>query len=1693
MRKTLFSTSNNFAIAILLLAAIVLPGFAKAQCGLNAFSSGAAVTPSTAWQSLTNVGSGTYVDFNITSGNIYSFRYTSGTASGSGYAWDMTLSTTSTAISYNNSLTPVRDPWTGGEFCPRTSRPGSLDWYSTAGGTVRVNTNTWDGTNCQGWVSGQGSATLEYKVCNPAADPGSGTNTWNVEAFATTDLGIPVPNARYGYYVDNNLNFITANSWSAFSNPSTAPGWTGCEVPNDNFTVRARRTGFPCGIYRMVLDSADDKFSLALNGNTLYTTNSVANNVTIGNPAGYVLGPNDNIDIRLVGQCSSDKAYVRFVPVATPPVTGGTIGGVPNNSYICEGVVPGTFTNVTSAGGGTTTFVNGGTITYDWEASINGGPFTSLGISTPTYSPTSPVPSGSVFTVRRRATDRCGNTTVSNSITINGISAPNGTMTPSNQTVCPGTFAVITLHFNSGIGPFNVSYSDGVSTYSRNNRVDGDTIHVIPINASTIYTYTYMYDVNTTCQRSSNFTSGAQVQTVPAINVANVVVGNVGCNGASDGTITINATGGQAPLSYSIDGGGTYQPSNSFTGLAANSYIVNVRDNFGCSQAYGNNPVVVGQPTDVTHTTTTTDASCANVFDGTITVTAAGGTPPYSYSLNYGPTQPGNIFGNVGAGTYVVGVYDSHGCVDTSSATISNSYVVSLSVDTQTDVSCYAGADGSLTVHLNGGLAPYSYSINGVTYQPTPTFTGLTAGNYIVSGRDARGCTEFANVTIAQPAAVSISIDSVSNIACYGGNSGGIYITVRGGTPGYTYNWSNSVNTEDNIGIPAGVYNVTVIDSKGCISSAGATITQPLELFVNVAQYNSPLCNADSTGAIDITANGGVPPYNYSWNNGATTEDINHLAAGTYTATVTDANGCQKTITQVLTDPTALVSSVVGTDVTCNGANDGVADLTVSGGTTPYYFQWSTFQTSEDITGLDGGLYYVITNDANGCQIRDSALINEPAPLLLSTVVTNITCFNSNDGAIDLTVTGGTTPYTYAWSNGATTEDLSNLGGGTYAVTVTDAHGCTAATSVLLVNPSAINTSFVVKTPLCYSDTNGFIDLIPSGGTAPYTYAWSNGDVNEDLNNIPAGVYHITITDAKGCTKVDSTEVTQPEPLVTSGVIKNVTCFGYQDGAVDITAYGGTLPYYFHWSSGESTEDIFNKAGGNYIVTVTDANGCNASTLYPILEPTQLTATAVGTNSTCYNSNNAHVAVIPGGGTTPYEYLWNNFVTDSAQYGIGAGRYVVLVTDSNGCHVYDSIEVTQPAQIGVTGTVTNAGCFAAATGGVDITVTGGNAPYTYVWTGGSTNEDLTNVAAGTYTVTVTDAGGCTVTATYVITQPQGIFSTVSVGNPICPGATNGYITVDVTGGAIPYTYSWNTTPVQTGNNAFNLGAGNYNVTITDGNNCTAVASGTLTDPTPIVVTANGTDAKCYNTPSGTVVATATGGTPPYVYELNGVIQLSDSFVGLTPGQYVIAVRDANGCQGTDVFTIASPSQITVDLTTPQSVILDGMTTQLLADAVSSSPVVNYFWGPASEVFDFSNCGDSTNCYNPYVTPHFTTTYTVTVMNQDSCFASDTVSIIVEIEPKLFVPSAFTPNGDGLNDFFEFDVLGATTVDIQIFDRWGALLYNNPAQPNGITGTNGWDGKKDGTLVPFDTYVYQMKVTYYDGKIKDIAGTVTIMK
>ncbi len=931
----------------------------------------------------------------------------------------------------------------------------------------------------------------------------------------------------------------------------------------------------------------------------------------------------------------------------------------------------------------------------------------------------------------------------------------------------------------------------------------------------------------------------------------------------------------------------------------------------------------------------------------------------------------------------------------------------------------------------------------------------------------------------------------VTQVLCNGAATGAIDLTVTGGTGLYDYNWSNLSNSEDLINVVAGTYTVTVKDANNCTATATATITQPAALVLT-GVVTDVHCFGGNDGEVNTTVVGGVLPHVFAWSNGDVTEDIQNLTAGTYTLTVTDANACTVTASYTIAEPTDIISSIMATNVLCHGASDGSADLTVSGGVTPYTFFWSNFLISEDINGISGGVYYVVITDANGCTQRDSVIIAEPDPLVISTAITQISCFNANNGAIDLTVTGGTLPYSYAWNHGPTTEDVSGLAGATYVVTVTDDHNCTATTSVLIINPSNISTNVVTHDPLCFGDTNGSIDLIATGGTPNYTFAWNTGATTEDVSNLGAGVYSITITDANGCILVDSFELTEPGPLFTSGFVDNVTCFGLHNGFIDITAYGGTLPYTYLWSTQQSTEDIGQLAGGTYFVTVTDFHACSVVSLYIVKEPLELTLDVTGTNATCFGSKTGTLTSLPAGGSKPYEYLWDDFNADSLRSNVGAGHYVLLLTDSNGCHTLDSFDIGEPTEIAITGVVTNANCFGAATGSVDVTVSGGTPSYGYVWSNTQVTEDLSNAAAGSYTVTVMDNNQCEKTADFTIGQPQEINLTLLMDKPTCSGAKNGSVSVVAIQGVTPYTYAWNTTPTQTTATASDLFSGSYTVTVTDANGCTSAATDSLIGPIPIIVTTVATASKCFNTATGIVETTVTGGLPPYVYQLNGTTQDTNVYVGLAPGHYVILVTDANSCQGTSAFDILSPSEMTLSLTVTEQLILTGMQTQLIATATSTVPIIAYIWTPDS-LIDYSLCGDPDMCSTPYALPRTSTLFTVTVMNEDSCTITDTITIYVSNELSAFIPTAFTPNGDGMNDRFEFDVLGATNLDVVVFNRWGQQVYVNAAQQNGITGSNGWDGTVDGKPAPYDTYTWQLEVTYFDGTKRKEVGTVTLMK
>ncbi len=403
-----------------------------------------------------------------------------------------------------------------------------------------------------------------------------------------------------------------------------------------------------------------------------------------------------------------------------------------------------------------------------------------------------------------------------------------------------------------------------------------------------------------------------------------------------------------------------------------------------------------------------------------------------------------------------------------------------------------------------------------------------------------------------------------------------------------------------------------------------------------------------------------------------------------------------------------------------------------------------------------------------------------------------MSCNGGNDGSIDLTASGGTEPYTFQWSNGSTQQNPEGLAVGTYCVTVTDANGCTKTTCATVTQPAVLTLNVVPAAVSCNGGANGAINLTVTGGTPDYTYLWNNGATTQDLSGVPAGTYCVTVTDLNGCTKTTCATITQPAALTASAVATDDACFQQANGDVDLTVAGGAAPYIYLWSNGAATQDLVNVAAGTYCVTVTDANGCTASTCVTVLENPEIILSTVVTNVLCNGGTNGAVNLTVNGGSPGYTYQWSNGATTQNLNNVPAGTYCVTVTDASGCTRTTCATVSQPAAITLTSQVTNVSCSGGNNGAVDLTVTGGTQPYSYSWTpGGATTQDISNLTAGSYTVTVTDANGCTKMLTVQVTQPAplglGIQLTMS---PPCSGK---YRRCESDGNrrrSTPYTYQW---------------------------------------------------------------------------------------------------------------------------------------------------------------------------------------------------------------------------------------------------------------------------------------------------------------
>ncbi len=685
----------------------------------------------------------------------------------------------------------------------------------------------------------------------------------------------------------------------------------------------------------------------------------------------------------------------------------------------------------------------------------------------------------------------------------------------------------------------------------------------------------------------------------------------------------------------------------------------------------------------------------------------------------------------------------------------------------QTNEKCFNGSTGSATVTVAGGATPYTY-----TWTPSggtnATASNLTAGTYTITVKDKNGCTGTATLTITQPLALTAT-NAVVNEKCFGGSTGSITVTPTNGTPAYTYAWApsgGSVSTASNLSV--GCYTVTITDANGCTVTASSCITQPPALTVSIVD-TSAKCSGWVTAIAWAMCAGGSTPYTYSWApTGQINQKASNLSAGCYTVTVTDANGCTATSTACISNPPALTATTSITPATC-GANDGTATVTAGGGTGAYTYLWTpSGGNGATASNLTAGNYTVTVTDANGCTVTAAAAVTSASGEAASiTGSTNVSCNGGSDGTAIVTAIGGTPAYTYLWTpTGQTTQTATGLSAGTYTATVTDANGCVASASITITQPIAITLTTSTTPTLCNGGSTGTATVTAAGGTGSYTYSWApGGATTATASNLSANTYTVTVTDANGCNVTATATITAPPALTATTTTTPALCNGGSTGTATVTPGGGTGVYTYSWApSGGSAATASNLSANTYTVTVSDANGCTVTATAIVNQPATLTVTTSITQSTCGNSNGSATAT-PAGGTGAYTYSWApSGGTGATASNLSATTYTVTVKDGNGCSVTATAIVTNANSETATITAsTNISCNAGNNGSATVTAVGGTSPYTYAWTpSGGTNATASNLTAGSYTITVKDANGCSVTASILLTQPTALTATTTI-------------------------------------------------------------------------------------------------------------------------------------------------------------------------------------------------------------------------------------------------------------------------------------------------------------------------------------------
>lgn len=1467
-----------------------------------------------------------------------------------------------------------------------------------------------------------------------------------------------------------------------------------------NVTVTPTNTtcnGAKDGVITVTPPVATAPVTYSLDGGPPVTTNVFTN----------VLPGNHTIDVRDAGGCQ--KLGIPVVIAAGPYLT-FTASATPTS---CPGANNGTITitNVSSPG--------------PHSYSINGSVYQSSN----TFTGLPAAPGGHFVLVKDNV---LGCTSVLTAIPVpQGAGGLTGNVI-ATPTSCAGVNnGSIVVTPTTGSGPYEFSINGGTNWQASGtfNGLAAGTYNNIRIREGGICTSNAL---------SATITSGTGLTAVATPTATS-------CAGVNNGSISVTSTG-TAPFTFVLDGT-VVQTSPSativFNNLAAGAHNITVTDAAGCTTTTAATAIVTAG-TGFTATFTASATSCAGAANGVLIITPQNpGTAPFTFVLSPGNiTQSGatTTYTGLATGTYSVLITDANGCQFTlNNMTITAGAGLAASA-TSTSTTCAGVNNGTITVTTNG-TAPFTYVLDGTVTQTSGsnsfTFNNVSAGPHTIDITDAGGCINTSPVNATVTAGTGYSATFTANAtSCAGANNGSLVITPElPGTAPFTFvlnpgNITQTGTTTTFNGLAPTTYSVLITDASGCqftlnnmIVTAGAGLTAS-------ATSTSASCAGANNGTITVTTNGTAPftlvmDGTVTQTSPVTTATFTNVGTGPHSITITDATGCITTtpVNVTVTAGAGFTATFTATATSCNGTSNGSLLITPEN-PLPGPFSYTFILSPGNIThtgstatfnNLAAGDYSVLITDPAGCQFTlNNMTVAAGAGLQATLTPASTTCAGVNNGSIEVTPTSGTAPFTIVL-DGTTTltgnpvATFTGLAAGTHSVSITDANGCVTVTplTTTVATGTGFNSDLIATGTSCAGASNGSIMITPQApASSPYTFVLNPGGImqtgalNTTFNALAAATYNVTVTDANGCQSVlNNITVIQGAGLQANVSSLPATCFGANNGSITVTPTNGGGPYTFVLNPGAVTKtgpvntSFTNLIANSYTITVTDAAGCISSPLsQTVTQPAALNAAAPSIQPVKCNGGNDGVitAKVPTGGVPPYSYSLDNIAYQSGTvFNVPQGIYTVYTRDANGCTLsFNNLNVTQPVVLTATAApVNSATCSGGPDGTIEVTAVGGTAPYQY--SSNSTDfqsSNVLNVKAGTYTVTVKDANGCTFNAPPVtVVQTDNLTLTVTNPSAICEGTG-----VELQATSNADSYSWTSTSANP--NLSSTIVANpvasptqttlYTVTATLGS-CTRTANVTVNVlPAPVPDAGPG-DEICYGQnyqlhASGGVTYNWT----PATYLNNTKISNPQVVKPDKTITYSVSVTDANNC--TSLIT----DDVTVTVTPPIKVITSPVDTVVHAGAVFQVQAVSaatiYTWDPA---VGLSNPGAP----NPIVTAGNVgdvTNYHVIASTPAGCQGEGTITVRVYTGPEIFMSNAFTPNNDGKNDVFTPFPVGIKEISyFRVFNRWGNLVFAT----SGLH--HGWDGKTGGMEQPSGAYVWIIRGVTQDGQVINKQGTVTLIR